>query len=402
MLGRNPNLRIAIFSSKVEQAQKIANSIKKYIETSTALHAIFPHLKPSKPWSGMNFCVKRTTNAKDPSVSVYSVGSDRVHGSRLDVAILDDVLTYENTGTEGNRKHTIEWYYATVPGRMVEGGQVIFIGNAFHPEDLMHELAKNSTWHWERFPVCDPDTGESHWPEYWSQAAIAAKRREYPAHEFARQMMCIARDEVENYFNRDAIKRCLDRGEGKQPCFSLSYVPQGYSIFTGVDLATGRKRNKGDKTAMFTFALHPNGDREVLNLESGRWQGPEIVQRIIDTHNRYHSIIAVENNAAQEYILQFTKQISAVPIVPHHTGANKVDPVFGVQSIAVEMANGKWIIPSIGGECVPEIAAWIQDMLYYDPTKHTGDRLMASWFARELSRKTRPRAQISKVNMRAR
>lgn len=126
------------------------------------------------------------------------------------------------------------------------------------------------------------------------------------------------------------------------------------------------------------------------------------MQRIIDTHNRYHSIIAVENNAAQEYILQFTKQVSAVPIVPHHTGSNKVDPIFGVQSIAVEMSNGKWIIPSQGGSCAPEISAWVQEMLYYDPSKHTGDRLMSSWFARELSRKQKPRASISLVNLRAR
>ena len=33
-----------------------------------------------------------------------------------------------------------------------------------------------------------------------------------------------------------------------------------------------------------------------------------------------------------------------------------------------------------------EVLAWIQEMLYYDPEAHTGDRLMASWFAREAAR----------------
>jgi hypothetical protein len=30
--------------------------------------------------------------------------------------------------------------------------------------------------------------------------------------------------------------------------------------------------------------------------------------------------------------------------------------------------------------------AWISEMIYYDPAAHTGDRLMASWFATECAR----------------
>ncbi len=42
----------------------------------------------------------------------------------------------------------------------------------------------------------------------------------------------------------------------------------------------------------------------------------------------------------------------------------------------------------------PEVDAWVNEMLYYDPRSHTGDRLMASWFAREAARQGTIRAEV--------
>ena len=149
---------------------------------------------------------------------------------------------------------------------------------------------------------------------------------------------------------------------------------------------------------MFTIVVHPNGSREILDVCSGRWTGPEIVQRIVDLHYRYQSIVIVENNAAQDFILQFTQAMSAVPVKPFNTGSNKYHPEFGIEGMATEMANGKWIIPNQHGSVHPEVGAWINDILYYDPNAHSGDRLMASWFAREGAR-TGPPPKIEFKNI---
>ena len=42
------------------------------------------------------------------------------------------------------------------------------------------------------------------------------------------------------------------------------------------------------------------------------------------------------------------------------------------------------------------------EMLYYTPDSHTGDRLMASWFAREGVRLSAVRAEVGYVNINAR
>jgi hypothetical protein len=129
--------------------------------------------------------------------------------------------------------------------------------------------------------------------------------------------------------------------------------------------------------------VDPYGTRSILNVESGKWTGPEIVQRIRDTHMRYQSIMVVENNASQDFIRQFALAQSAIPIIPFTTGRNKAHPEFGIESLAVEMGSGKWKIPNHGGRCHREVQGLVDEMLFYEPTAHTGDRLMSLWFARE-------------------
>jgi hypothetical protein len=228
------------------------------------------------------------------------------------------------------------------------------------------------------------------WPEQWNAERIAKQRVKLVTTEsFERQMMAKARDDRSSRFKEDWIKRCKLNGEGRSLSSSLEYVPEGYRIYTGVDLGVKKKRRSGkasDLTVLFTVAINPRGRREMLWIESGRWSSPEIVRRIVLTQRAFKSIVVVEDNAAQDYILQWVTEKDTFPIMGHCTGKNKTDPHFGVESMALEMAQGMWIIPSRNGLVDPEVNEWIKEMLYYDPAKHVGDRLMASWFCREGSR----------------
>ena len=94
----------------------------------------------------------------------------------------------------------------------------------------------------------------------------------------------------------------------------------------------------------------------------------------------------VEDNAAQRYIVQLL-QGTVVPVIGVRTGRSKTHPEYGIEGMAVELAAGRWTIPSKSGKAEPEVADWVSEMLFYDPRNHTGDRLMASWFAREGARR---------------
>ena len=391
MLGRNPNLRICIASNTHGQAAKIVRTIGNYIENSYELHQVFPNLKPDRPWTTTQLFVERTIVAKDPSVQATGFRGN-ITGARIDVLVMDDMLDPENTHSPAARDELWNWYQATLSGRLTANAKVIIVGTAYHPEDFLHRMAQIPGWQAKRFPAVNED-GTPKWPQRWPASRLARKRLEIGPLEYARQMMCQARDDTEARFKREWIERCLRRGAGKSMCKSLNAVPAGYRLFTGVDLAV-QKSSAADSTVFFTIVVHPNGDREVINIESGKWSGPDIVNRILQARRCFPGIVRVENNASQDFLLHFVRQAGGGDwLQAHTTGRSKASPEFGVESIATEMFNGRWIIPSANGTLEPEIAAWVQEMLYYQPDAHTGDRLMASWFAREAARATSYRAE---------
>lgn len=381
-LGRDPSLRCVVVMNTDAQAQKLCGVAGRYIEQSAELHKVFPGLVRDKgrSWTSHQLSVRRPSQAKDPSLQTCGLHGN-ILGARIDLLVLDDFIDYESTLTEHGRADTYNWYMSTLEGRLTRNARVWAVGMAWHRDDFLHTLAKSPMWHFRRFPVARED-GAPTWPERWPVERIEEKRAVLGPAEFNRQLMCVARADEDARFKRSWVDLCLARGEGRGLIYALAAVPAGYRVFTGVDLGV-RVKAKSDLTVLFTIAIAPNGDRIVLDVQAGRWPGPEIVRRIVDVHNRYRSIVLVENNAAQQFIVDFTKAGTGVPVQPYTTTGKVNSPEFGIESMAVEMSAGRWVIPNTGGVMHPEVAAWVQELLYYDPRSHAGDRLMASWFARE-------------------
>jgi hypothetical protein len=379
-LGRNPSLRVVILSNTLRgQSTKLVRALKKYIEESDELHEVFPNLIPDTPWTDDQLTVKRPIIAKDPSIQATSVHGN-ILGARIDYLIVDDILDVENTRTEYAMEGTWDWYQGTIPGRMTKKSRAICVGNAWHEKDMLHRLAKQG-WQSYRYPVVD-EHGEPRWPEEWPAEVIARMRKELGPIESARQLDCVARNDQTSRFKMAWISKALARGNGLPAAHRLRSVPTGCRVITGVDLAVSKK-DSADESALVTVLEFGNHDRRLLNITAGRWSGPEIVREIKDIYLRFHSIFWVETNAAQEYLVQFINETDAIPVHSFVTGRNKMDSAFGIESLATEFDNGKWIIPNENGLCEPEIEKLIGEMLWYDPTKHTGDRLMATWIARE-------------------
>lgn len=410
-LGLNPRLRIGVLSNTFDQAKKITSPVAKYIESSAELKRVFPHLRPDTVtgWSVSEMFIDRPNKfTKDPTLRPFGIHAN-ILGGRIDLLIIDDVLDHENTRTHAQREDLRQWILSTIEGRLTKEARVWWIGNAWHRDDAMHTFAKHVSWNGFKYPVVDK-MGKTVWADKWPQDRVDQKRVDLGPLEFMRQMGCQARSDEDARFKEAWIEGCKKRGNMVDMVHALHDVPPGHRIFTGVDLgvrekSAARKRKRPDYTCLFTIAVLPDESRRVLEVQSGNWGGQEIVNRIIDVHRRLHSIVVVENNAAQDFILQFARGQSSVPLIPFTTGSNKHHPEFGIESMAVEMSNAKWIIPNIEGLMEPDIAAWVDEMLYYDPLAHTGDRLMASWFAREggrLQPKPPGRVQTRRIDLMSR
>ena len=160
--------------------------------------------------------------------------------------------------------------------------------------------------------------------------------------------------------------------------------PRGNPTFTGVDLAVSPNETSDD-TCFFTFEVLQDGRRRILDIDVGKFDAAQIIRKCIEKHEKYDSVIRIESNAAQDYIRQITLQVDQlIPIKPHMTGRAKAHPEHGIPAGFAEMENGAWLIPNDRfGNVHPNVQRWIDECRYYTPAKHTGDCLMAWYFARE-------------------
>jgi uncharacterized protein YlxP (DUF503 family) len=290
-LGRDTTLRVAIVSNTDMQAQKVCLTIAKYIEQSAEYKKVFPGVVKAVrfPWTAHQLYVQRPTVSRDPSVRTCGVHGN-ILGARIDLLVIDDVLDYENTLTTHSREDLWAWYASTLAGRLTARARVVCIGTAWHRDDIMHRFARRPDFEAVRYPVMD-EQGRSNWPERWPSARIEARRAEGMV-EFNRQLLCVARSDEESRFRYKWIQNCLARGEGQEPIYALKEVPAGFATYTGVDLGV-RVKEGSDLTCLFTIIVHPNGDRQVLDVQAGRWDGPDIVELIKEVHRRYLSIVVV-------------------------------------------------------------------------------------------------------------
>lgn len=435
LMGQNVTSRNLIASATQDMAKKPLNMVSDYIthpELNVRLALVFPELRPSgrpnDPWTTDRITIARPGGIRDPSLS--AVGLDtKFQGSRLSFVLADDVVNEDNARTKESREELKSRFMSRFVSRLDRHpgntSLCVVTNTPWDREDLTYYLEKDAGWatvvmdiygdirftnakaEWmvqaqaegiirpHRFKPDvwrlaahgnDPDEVIPLWPGRYPLSAIAEARREFPPHEFARMFLCEPFEPGAQRCQQDWVEKCKMHGLG------LTLVDRyrgSNPTFMGVDLGIGQS-GKNDMTVFFVFEVLPNGKRRILWIESGRWSGKAIVDKLIDIYDRYHVVAAVENVQAQEFLRQWAIDERAdLKLRPHTTNrVNKNAVDFGVESIFTEIQQGAWIIPcDTNGVCEPEVQKWIDEMLFYQPTKHTGDRLMACWIGRELARR---------------
>jgi hypothetical protein len=392
-LGRNPNLRIMLLYNAEDSAAKTLATIRRYIETSQELRAVFPNLKRGDVWKDDAIVVVRAAFSRDPSIVAVGYNSRRIQGARVDMLIVDDLLDQQVTATEAQRRKLSSWVKSTVLTRLTADAMVAFLTNAWHPRDLAHELVNERGWFLIKRPIRNPDG--TIWWHRWSEERLKQIRRGLGALEYARSFECDPRDDGSRVFRPEHVEHALLRGKGYGMLHSIDLMPDNCIVVTGIDLAAGDDTKKqGARTAITSVFFHPNQDRQVVRIRSGRWRARQILDEVNAVGHLFprHHWIVIENNNVQRWILDLAaehKTDVGVALIPFQTGRNKSDPRFGVASMAAEFEARRWILPSSceTEEEQQEVEALVAQAIDYVPEAHTGDHLMSAWFAREIGRR---------------
>jgi len=404
-IASNPNAKAAILCNEQSAAVDRLMAIRRDIESNPRLKAIYPDLNPDPAgkWQDRELFCAGAVNAKDPTLQALGIGG-AVIGARLDVGVVDDPCDFENTWTAAQREKSLSWYLATFESRFDGRGRIVVIMTSWDEEDLGHQLVARHGYRMMRYEACDADFGNILWPERFSGELLRQMAARMGPVEFARQMRNIIMDDSFRRIKEEWVKKGLDRGRG----IPAGVVPAGaICTITALDPAGGKHKRKGDLSSFFTASLMPNGDRHLVEVDSGRMTSPELKKAIGRKHDAYRSLIGVEDNGVQDWLRQDVAENTSIPIVGRGTTADKWDPATGVESIGLELYNGKWIIPSLldaNGIVRPataEIGEWIREMLGFQLGAHTGDRLMASYIWRCIAREeeTRQRKRIGGIRV---
>lgn len=406
-MGRNPNIRIGWISDSEEQALTVVGQIRRYIEESDRLHEVFPKLVRSSRvghiWNKHALEIERSPFIRNPTLRAYGSGT-KIAGARLDIVICDDILNLENTLTLEACQKTIHWFDVMVLTRAQDDpetgkrAKLWIVGTPFTDNDILHELPKRQSFVSRVFScVQNPDDAPNEWrptwPQVWPLARLLTRLGGMLPSAFARKFLCRVVNDITSRFPEWTIKVAFEQGKGLsfQTRRPLIYPgPRALRCWTGVDLGVGEKEGD-DLTALVTVALRDNKQRQIIDITSGHWTAPEIMDRIEEIYYRFESRIIVESVAAQRWLLQFVRKDKKIPVEPYNTTQqSKWDETFGIESLAVELRQKLWVFPSgeTGEQYPPEMWALRSEMMAYRPKAHTGDRLMAMWFAREGMRRT--------------
>ena len=431
-------------------ANFVRQYIENSYELGLVFPDLRPTVRPGEPWTMTDITVDRPPGIRDPSVVARGMDSKKIAGSRWTTCYVDDLSNAENTNTPEQRDQAYRFLLGLLKSRMEPmTGRVIVTCVAWHRDDTTHKLMMpkaegGAGWPGlimradggivelkncpgfdsdliepiDDFPADHPDaryrlkierpaesgtrvpevlTGEelpteerTLWPERWPREALDLERQDMHPVLYEMNYNCRCRDDTTALCKQQYIDRAIALGAEMGLQFLHRTLPAGfpYLVFAGVDLAFS-KADAADECAIFLFGVYPKQIRVPLWIESGKWGADELYQRLVRINADFRPAgFAFENNAAQEGVrrLMVTADVT-LPLKEHHTGATKNSIAMGVPSIFGEMANGAWAIPSDNGKLHPELKKWTTQCLYYTPAEHTGDTLMASYFARDLAKK---------------
>ena len=407
-LGRDPTLRIVVVSSKGPQAEKVVQAVNREMCTNPRVMAVFPDLKPAlgavrksvDTWRGSALRVHGApASQKDPSVAAYGIDG-KISGSRVDLAFSDNICDFENTSSKHQRNKMLDRFTKEVMTRLIpKTGRCYITDTAWARDDMPHELMLRPAWHDVVFDATVNPFGKGVlWEERFPEKELDAIKGEIGTLAFDLTYRNIPMSDSMAIFKQSHI----DQWEGT--CEWREGYIGDKRVITGVDLAV-QAGHEHDLT-VFCTALDCQDYYELINIWAGQIAAGDILRQLVDIHERFHSKAGlgqfiVENNAAQEYIVQMAKDaaimramgitesnIRNLNVTGRTTTSQKRDIEFGIPGVAADIEMGRWRFPKHDQFTAlkNEMLDWIPDMGY-----HTGDRLMALWIARSQLAKPAPR-----------
>lgn len=339
-ITRNPAIRILYISSTANLAIKQVKFIKDIL-TSDRYREYWPEMLHAdegrrEKWSETEFSVdhpfRKAEAIRDPTVFIAGLGRS-ITGMHCDIAVLDDVVVFENAYTDEGRDKVASQYSLLSSIEAADAREWV-VGTRYHPKDLYQTLSSKEVEYFNSmgdieateplFEVFERQvestgdgSGEFLWPRQqrydgkwfgFDSTILAQKKAKYLDRvQFRAQYYndpndpegaTISRDSIQ-YYDRGAITRF----EGR-----WFYKGRRLNIFASIDFAYSLNR-KADYTAIVVVGIDYENNYYILDIDRFRTDKiSEYFSHILRLHQKWDfRKIRAEVTAAQDVIVKDLK-----------------------------------------------------------------------------------------------
>ena len=358
-IGRNPEHEILTVSHSDQLSSDFGRSVRDIVSTEQ-FQDIF---KGVSLRSDVRAAGKWKTNKGG---QYYAAGvRSQIAGRGAHIAILDDVMSEEDSYSEAGRRYVKEWYPAGLRTRIMPNGSILIINTRYHYDDLCGWLLKQEDnagdyniipWDVVRIPawldeeaaeLLDLPVGSSYFPEWKPDEVLRVDEHEIKASNGARYWNALYMQDPtpdEGGLIKKKWIKWWDQNE-PPPC---DFIIQTY------DTAFSTKTT-ADYSVIQTWGIFSMYDEDALGYESyapnmillgnmrGRYEYPELRRLSQILYDDFKpDVCIVEKKASGQSLIQDMRR-SGLPVQEYTPDRDKVSRVYAASPM---IETGKVWIPS--------------------------------------------------------
>jgi predicted phage terminase large subunit-like protein len=307
----NPNIRILLASSTLENAKNSLKVIKNVFWQNEEFRRIYPEFCPpedTKEYGTQEkFTVANRTDKslREATVEVAGVGK-QITGRHYDKIVLSDIVTEENCNTPDQIKKCIQWVGYLEPILDVpEKDSIDMEGTRYHFDEIYgvwEKRAKSREKSYKDFScyrrICfeEDKNGDKVplFPERFTLEGLENVRIKQGSFIFASQYLLEPIDEATAPFKRDQIRymRRAKFPNPRPPCFMA------------IDPAISEDQN-ADHSVITVATFDKFNKMYVLDVNFGHWNPSRLIDNIFSMYDRYKPFtVAIEVVSYQKMLKQ--------------------------------------------------------------------------------------------------
>jgi predicted phage terminase large subunit-like protein len=371
-LKEDHNMRILLVNEVLDNSKAFLREIKGHLQHNPKFRSKFGQWDLyADAWTEDRILIPRTTIRKEPSIAVASV-LGTVVSIHPNLIVVDDPCSNRNTQTPHQRQKVINWFQRDLLPRLDHGGQIIVVMTRWHTDDLAGWISSNPGYEdWKIINLAaewTDEKGEHHvlFPERFTKEELAKEKARLGTANYN----CLWLNDPSGQEGSDFKAAWLDSAR-------YDKLPDGLTVFAGIDLAIGRKENNS-RFAYVVIGVDKAGDSYILDAYRDRIPFSEqlkAAKRIFRLH--HPRLIVVESNGYQAAFVESLRTDEETRRLPLKTENASDDKHARIRGLAPLFESGAIRLPKAG------TAGWLgqleEELLHFP--HGTEDMLDALWLA---------------------